>query len=603
MRYIFQIVFVLCAVFSTSAQNDTRTGEVHLNDSTNIYYFDLFNDKRSFHWDTISKIFNFDNYRVYFKNNSNDTLLAGGVKTGDGRVSYHYASHHKLILPGEYFILRAFHNGSIKYRHGRFSKSVLMTAFCKDSIYNFSHRYVGWYSEDSSSGFVPRIKLDESLNTSPTQEERQYLQKRYTERMKNSKARKAARRKQLQQELLPQVEVEEERKIVPEKPQVIQKELHLYLTYRRQKLDSSEQVFAESVNGDRLLNRVEKSGYNPYYLLVNPDSLDVVFIYTKNAEGHKKLYQKVETTFWRDVRMDFDGSWTYFSKMDSSAVFTREYLKLIQPKKVEKSSFSISIRSTKIITQECEMEALENGNWVQIPLKPDEYNNYYFTYRTSINTFRRRVRWKIRSNEQWNLDWVYLYRTNSQTITVDSLVNFISNYGTFHLDVSPGQYRIRIVDDFINRSLEKVVRDSIREIFRWYGIPLVSASFEELHLKDDKDNIRAQRALNRHFEKAILLPIYDGSNEADWFCPSVRLVFLKNVTKNQIKKLLIQHGFRDFNIGKEVDKITGFRTVMLTIDSLISPKFLVNIKKLYQRQELYTMLISKCGITAADTPW
>ena len=161
VRFVVILLFVLCRIVAFAQHEQT---EVHLNDSTQIYFFDLFNEKRTMQWGKVPKNFPFQNYRVYLKNNSSDTLNVGRVTTGDGRVTYHYSSRTQIIYPNEYVVLKPLHNGTqIRYRHGRFGRSVQVTLQANDTTYRAYHRYRGQFSEDTVLPKFTRIKPDESL--------------------------------------------------------------------------------------------------------------------------------------------------------------------------------------------------------------------------------------------------------------------------------------------------------------------------------------------------------------------------------------------------------------------------------------------------------
>lgn len=160
-RFAITLFFALSYV-SVFAQ--TASEEVHLNDSTYIYYFDLFDEKRVMQWGTTPKNFPFTNYRVYLKNNSSDTLKIGRVTTGDGRVTYHYDSRTRIIYPNEYVVLKPLHNGTqVRHRHGRFGRSVQISAQVKDTVYRTYHRYKGSFSADTVFPKYTRIEPDKSL--------------------------------------------------------------------------------------------------------------------------------------------------------------------------------------------------------------------------------------------------------------------------------------------------------------------------------------------------------------------------------------------------------------------------------------------------------
>ena len=161
IRILFLFFF---AITYSSAYAQTERVLVHHNDSSQIYFFNLFDEERAMSWGTIPKNFPFFNYRVYLRNNSLDTLKVGRVTTGDGRVTYDYSGRTRIIYPDEFVVLTPMNNGTqIRHRVGSFNKQVQISLHTADTIYHAYHRYVGQFSNDTVLPHFTRNDLVEQL--------------------------------------------------------------------------------------------------------------------------------------------------------------------------------------------------------------------------------------------------------------------------------------------------------------------------------------------------------------------------------------------------------------------------------------------------------
>ena len=609
MRTIFLIFALFFLSTNCFSQEKYHEDTVQLNDTTYIYYFDFFNDHRVFDWDTIPKNFNFNNYRFYFKNNSSDTLWRGRVSTGDGRVTYYYAGNQQMILPDEYFIIKPMHNGDLRYRYWRFSRSVQMSAniYRGDSAetVHARHRYLGWYSKDSNLVEQPRIKLDEPFNPGPDIVENRLKRERYIKSVEVAEERKRQRKAERELKLktetdsLQQLDAkkEENRNIVQNqiKEKKVLDTLYLELLYRGKKLEENKKVFMVFDKDTLPLYLITSDSLEGYYQILNSKLLREGHLLVKNENGY--VYH--ETTLGFDkhpyIKIKFSGKTDHYGEY-------RPYLNMrpkYQPREPEKRDFTISILDGDYITHECEMQVLEENKWTKLSYD-SSYGRGVYRYSTFGGDETRKLRWKRKSETGWHYNWLYLNRYENQLISEEKKVNFYSTTGAFHLNPIPKTYKL--ISSLRKSDLSKNdLKDSIKEVFRWYGIPYKSISSDRIVLESNTDLARTKRALKRHFDEGIeLTQIYWLNKEETWLCGTFSIQFVNGTSKDDALSLLTNLGFKNIYPSSFHENNQGRLEIIL--ENASQNSLMYKLKKLYPSPFVYAINLRRCQPMVLDTP-
>lgn len=584
------VIIILFGLLSnnTFSQEKLKEERVKLNDSTYIYYFDFFNDHRCFDWDTVPKNFNFGNYRFYFKNNSEDTLWAGRVTTGDGRVTYHYAGNQKMILPGEYFIIKPMHNGDLRYRNWRFSKSVSMSAsiYTADSMYNVRtyHRYHGWYSKDTNLVAQPRIKLDEPLNPGPDGIETRIRQQRYEERMKASEERRTRRKEEREQAQKHLRDSLRQLVINKWKRGEINDKVKVNFTFFGKQLSDSATVVQITNSGDRKLNSIIKKGYFPFYEIQNYDTLISTQVIVYDEIRKSKCTLSVDMSSMKFARVNWNGN------SSISATYSN-YLNLLQETENNQKPrvYNIFIYDTENISGVCQLEVLENNHWVEVVLNQ---HSEYFIYSTVCTDNTMQVRWRT-LNSGWEYDKIYLNRHKYQWISKVNTPNLFTSNGPKPVRYKTTEFKLSYSLSFPDGGAfnsKSALVDSMKRVLKWYGIPYEFVEIDRIKLTNEDDVIRTQRAFTKHFKdisNTYLLPIIDKEKGETWLNGAVELQFMKEISKDRIAQIMKDNGIRTYAI--QSTKVNDRLVVRFELTNWVNQEAWEIIKRFYENEELYSV--------------
>ncbi len=598
MNHLCRILFVsmLLSPLTVKSQKEVVT----LSDSVYIYYFDLFDDVSTFDWGTVPKNFNFNNYRICFKNNSNDTLIRGRVTTGDGRVTYHYAGNRQLINPGEYFVIKPAMNTSLQYRRGRFSKSVSMTAMGTDSTYRFSHRFLGHFSKDTIlPQYVPNIRLDEPHNPPLTKEETD----NYWEEMERIKRLRAYRTYK------------------PRKASDLSKihyDLKIYVSRHGWDTDSSTKIFYKRYDREVELEKVSVPGEKDHFIFPNQDSVKTAPIVIK-LRGRKNGYHKtINTSNDKDIFLNIRSRAPYVVDLAEEQGKVKEEKKKgkqAKPPEPPPSPKKNPVKNYKMrnmwlfmldgkakITEHCTAEIFlinpfpgEKSGWNKLWLTEKE-NEYFFKHRVYVDEDVKKVRWRTSENEPWQYNEIFLKRQSPQSLLKknDSVSYIYGFYGKTAVNWDRKSYRLRIEDDLIKTNYN-LVSDSIKAVLKWYGIPYERAKTAKIVLKNEKDKMRVHRALNKHFKRAILMPKYDNDR---WLCGSVRVHFSKDVSPQKIKQLLTHYSIRSVHISEKL--IDDMWKVNIEFKEMMSTQYHALMDKIFHHRQVIKLQTDTCQLTKLD---
>ncbi len=294
----FFLGFFLFSFQSASAQD--LTGDVNRIDSAQIYFFNLFDDKRTMNWGTVPKNFPFVNYRVYLKNNSNDTLRLGKMTTGDGRVSYRYDGHTKLIYPGEYLVFEPFCSVQIRDRFGGFSKTLTIAANTNDTLYRFIHRYKGFFSTDTLYPAYDRIPVDVSLRPKRKQVE---LDADDAYRRESERKIAANQRKK------------EGGTTLDAATNISSGWYHFYVQHSDSLLETRREVYMRSKWRCYAMDTVD--GTHTSFKFLNYENDASVRVQLHWMNGSEMLSKEVEMNRGTFIFVDFDGENHYFDSQDA----------------------------------------------------------------------------------------------------------------------------------------------------------------------------------------------------------------------------------------------------------------------------------------------
>ncbi len=596
MSYL-QNIWLICLCFLPlhgNAQDNIDT--VKMVDSVHIYYFELFNDKRVFDWGTVPKNFNFNNYRIYFKNNSPDTLISGRVTTGDGKVRYGYAGHRKLIHPGEYFVVKPISNTTIQYRMGRFSKGVHMTAMGSDSTYHFYHRFLGYFSNDTVLlPTAPTIKLEEPFNPPLTEEEI----KNYYKDLEKIKQLAEYRR------------YKPRSTFSTKNPKDVRYYIKIYLSREGYDVDDDTKLIYKRYNQQVSLQQVTVEGERNYFVFPNQDSVETAPLEIRlNGRDHG-YHKSINAVGRQEIFLDIRDRAPYVVDLvEDKEILLKKNAPIILPSKTtlppvnfqEKNIQLFMLNGKTRITQNCDAQIFlktpfpgQKQGWNDLPLKENENGLYFFKQRVYVDEGKKSVRWKIKGDSNWQYDYLILNRLNTHSLVkkTDSTYVIYGHYGQATINWDHRTYRYQIEDRWI-KTHTSTYKDSVTHILKWYGIPFLRVDMAQVILVNKTDNMRLQRALNKHFEKAIILPF---SKRDQWPCGSGRLSFSEDVSHAHIKKLLT-HPSIGATFIREPKK--GIIEVTIEFKEMISPQYHALMETLFLDERILKIRTDLCRITPAD---
>lgn len=383
-------------------------------------------------------------------------------------------------------------------------------------------------------------------------------------------------------------------------------ELFVHITYRGKPLDSTDEVFVK--RKDQLLpcKLIQREGYKPYYILKNIDTLESIDFIVKNSQGKIKFKKSAYANYGQFIISDSEGM-TYNSKEE-------DYLKIVQKvKPIDKTkrplvikNYSISVFLIEDITNQCELQVLENDQWVDLPLTITSSGIGIFEYATIPNIYRVKMRWRQKGKSNWIEDWMHLDRHLHQILSDPAKINMIGVNGHHQLKFSELDFRFIYTiekEDYLGSYSSFI--DSVKRVFKWYGIPYNYINREYIGLKNKEDQARVRRALKKHFDSDIdIIPFIVRNKEKEWLCGMVLIEFQQGVSSDKALQLLIDLGFDKNLLGLtriKLNENNRYSTYLIHQD-LSNKSKLRQLEQLYQREEIFTVSMTICELAPTDLP-